>query len=1036
MAEPPLLEIREPGRPVRRVVLDRALEVGRECDGVLLADAGVSRRHVKLLPSPLGLSVVDLGSRNGTLLNGVALLNRTNLEPGDVLRLGATELVVVSPVPARVVDPEAKLTMIGALLPQQSMPVPAPPALPPPPVVPSKASTFFRWLFTGADPAPDMPRFRNYMEIPRRAPIWMWHAVRTGSFLLYIALCIGLFVRPAGAQFAFFKVIIPILPILFFVAPGLWRNICPLAAANQAPRWFGFTKAGTTPKWLGRRAYVIAIVLFFGIAGARLAVFNANAKATGVLLSITILNAFIAGVAFKGKSGWCSSICPLLPLQRVYGQTPFVLVGNSHCSTCVACTKNCYDFKPQVAYQADLHDPDPEWSAPRKLFASALPGFVLGFFTLLVHHGSNWHLYGRLALYFGGSIASFFAIQALLPISLALLIALFGAAAINIFYWYGGVIAASSFHTITGVSAPWLRWPIRLVVLVLSLIWISRTYWSERHFEEESAPARPLIEITPVAAKALEDKAAADQIEVRFQPDDKPVGAELGMSLLEIAEREGLPIEAGCRLGVCGADPVAVLAGMECVSEPEEEELNTLRRLGLAPSTRMACCARVQSGSVKVSLTPERGEPGGGVKPTQFDRSITSVVVLGNGIAGVTASDFVRRGHPDCEIHLIGQESHVLYNRMGISRLVYGRSAMTGLYLLAEDWYAENGVTAWLNTIVSSIDVRARHVVLGTGEVINFDRLILAMGSSSTEPPLQGFGKPGSFVLRSAADAMELRSYAQRHACRTAVVAGGGLLGLEAAYAMHELGLHVTVLERGKRLLSKQVDERCSALVQSHFDRLGMQVLYGAETESLGGGERIDSVVLKDGRTIPCDAFLAAIGIRPNAKIAKDAGVAVNRGVLVNDRMETNVPGVFAAGDIAEHDGLVLGLWPIAAKQGEVAAANALGGDERLVAEIPATILKGVGLELTSIGQVVPGEGDEVIVSENARLPSYRRLIVSRGVLTGALVLGHHPDDLAAATAAVKKRVLLDEPTLAQLRAGNWLVLKDSSRRPVGAGAH
>ena len=129
--------------------------------------------------------------------------------------------------------------------------------------------------------------------------------------------------------------------------------------------------------------YLIAIILFFGIAGARLALFNTNGTATGILLSVTIINAFIAGVSFKGKSGWCSSMCPLLPLQRVYGQTPFVLVANTHCSTCVACTKNCYDFKPQVAYQADLYDPDPQWSAPRKLFASALPGFVLGFLSRL-----------------------------------------------------------------------------------------------------------------------------------------------------------------------------------------------------------------------------------------------------------------------------------------------------------------------------------------------------------------------------------------------------------------------------------------------------------------------------------------------------------------------------------------------------------------------------------------------------------------------------------------------------------------------------
>ena len=407
------------------------------------------------------------------------------------------------------------------------------------------------------------------------------------------------------------------------------------------------------------------------------------------------------------------------------------------------------------------------------------------------------------------------------------------------------------------------------------------------------------------------------------------MSAEAGLSLLEVAERNGQPLEAGCRMGVCGADPIAVLDGMGCLSPAEEEELNTLRRLGLAANTRMACCARLQSGPVTVSLTPEPGDASA-TTPIHFDRSIASVVVLGNGIAGVTAADFIRRGHPDCEIHLVGGESHVLYNRMGISRLVYGRSAMQGLFLLGEQWYDEHGITAWLNTVATRIDVPTKRVFLGTGDTLSYDRLVLAMGSSSVEPPIAGFDRPGSFVMRDAGDAIAIRAYVQQHGCRDAVVAGGGLLGLEAAHALHELGLRVTVLERGERLLARQIDERCSELVHNYFDAIGLRVLYGAETVALGGEGAETTAVLKDGRELPSQVFLAAIGIRPNVELARDAGIAVNRGIVVDDRMATSAPGVFAAGDIAEHNGMVLGLWPIAAKQGEVAAVNALGGDEAL----------------------------------------------------------------------------------------------------------
>jgi NAD(P)H-nitrite reductase large subunit len=290
--------------------------------------------------------------------------------------------------------------------------------------------------------------------------------------------------------------------------------------------------------------------------------------------------------------------------------------------------------------------------------------------------------------------------------------------------------------------------------------------------------------------------------------------------------------------------------------------------------------------------------------------------------------------------------------------------------------------------------------------------------------------------MRSAADAMQIRAYKQQYACREAIVAGGGLLGLEAAYALYELGLHVTVLERGKRLLAKQIDPRCSELVQAHFDRLGIDVAYGAESDALRGVNgtktgRIETLTLKDGRVLPCEIFLAAVGIKPNVDLAAAAGIAVNRGVLVDDRMQTSVPGVFAAGDLAEHDGLVLGLWPIAAKQGEVAAVNALGGDARLTAEIPATILKGVGLELSSVGRFEEEDADMVITHEDANAPSYRRLVISRGVVVGAIVLGHHPDDLAAATSAVKKRMLLGPDQIAALRAGDWQALKPGARQPV-----
>ncbi|MBJ8348806.1 FAD-dependent oxidoreductase [Antrihabitans sp. YC2-6] len=1014
----PVVEIREWGRRPRRIELSGPILVGRDCAGENLADTEVSREHLRIVPSPTALSVVDLGSRNGTTLNGVALHGRADLRLGDVLRLGHSEIIVISVPTVRGAEKAAPEPESDHDSTRLGIRVGAPP--PPRAAVEPTRMVALAERVLGIDPTGKRELFPAYTDLPKKLPLLAWQAIRVVSILTYLFVIVLLFVRPAAGLFIFFGVIVPVLPALFLVAPGLWRNICPLAATNQIPRVLGFTRALNPPDWVRNRGYLVAMALFFGIAGSRLAGLDQSAAATGVVLALVATVAFTGGYVFKGKSGWCSSICPLFPLQRAYAQTPFVTVPNSHCPSCVGCAKNCYDFKPRAAYQADLVDPDRSWTAQRKLFVAALPGFILGFFTAVGQDLPALEKYGLLGLFVLVSVGSYFAIEAVSPLSPAMVAIGYAAAALNIFYWFVGPVVASSFAEVTGIEVAWLRWLISTAVAVVTLLWIARTRVTELQFAWTSGtrtdPVR-LLPLEPVAAAGGEGAAR-----VRFGTDGVPVAAEVGTSLLEIAEKNKQPIEAGCRMGVCGADPVAVLDGMSCLSAPEQDEQNTLRRLGLGKTTRMACCARIESGTVTMSLTPEPGD-GAGAKPTRYDRSIVSVVVIGGGIAAVTAADFVRRGHPDCEIHLVGRESHALYNRMGISRLVYGRSAMQGLYLLPEQWYDDHGVHAWLNTMARRIDVPSQRVLLGTGEALPYDRLILAMGSSATVPPTPGLDREGSFVLREAGDAMRIRAYAQQHDCRRAVVAGGGLLGLEAAYSLHLLGLQVTVLERGDRLLSRQIDPRCSEHVAQHFKNQGIEILRRAETDRVVGAPGVTGALLKDGRELPCDVFLTAVGVRPNADLAREAGIPVGKGVLVDDRMRTRTRWVYAAGDVAEHDGHVWGLWPVAVEQAEAAAVNALGGEMVLTSETPATILKGVDLELFSIGKVTPAATDEVIVIDRPARRSYRRLILTHGRVVGATVLGHHPADVTAAQKAVKSRTQVAPTAVNALRAGDWSVL-------------
>ena len=205
----------------------------------------------------------------------------------------------------------------------------------------------------------------------------------------------------------------------------------------------------------------------------------------------------------------------------------------------------------------------------------------------------------------------FFVLIALVPRAEPLLVAVWGAVAICLFYWFGVDVLAGGITTLFGVDATVIRWPIRTVVIGLSVIWVSRTMAAHRRYLAET-PARggPVaLPLPTIRSRSGDDGSAApaESPVVRFGADGEQVTCEVGMSVLEAAERAGRPLEAGCRMGVCGADPIAVLDGAVGLVEPDEDEQNTLRRLGYADNTRMACCARLQSGTVTVALTPDPG---------------------------------------------------------------------------------------------------------------------------------------------------------------------------------------------------------------------------------------------------------------------------------------------------------------------------------------------------------------------------------------------------------------------------------------------
>jgi NADPH-dependent 2,4-dienoyl-CoA reductase/sulfur reductase-like enzyme/ferredoxin len=699
-------------------------------------------------------------------------------------------------------------------------------------------------------------------------------------------------------------------------------------------------------------------------------------------------------------------------------------VANSHCTPCVGCTKNCYDFNPKVANLADMYDDNPYFSNYRRFFMGAFPGFILAF--VLVPNPpsiSILAIYGQFLVYMLVSVGSFFILDSFIKVTSIKFTTLYAAAALNIFYWF---VFPGWFNALFGVATPVaLLWLVRVALLAVSLWWVVRSYRKEPIFVEQLMPPTETHVSARVTSALRRAASREDQTEVTFMlPEERHFATVLGRSVLEMAERNDLPIEPGCRMGVCGADPIVILQGMDNLSEMKAEERSTLERLGLGRNCRMACMARI-NGPVIATLDLSQAEAAM-VDDGDFhyDEKVKHVVIVGNGIAGVTAADYVRRYHPDCEINLIGKESHHLYNRMAISRLIYGRSAMSGLYLQPEEWYEKQKIHTWLNTLVAQVDPKEKRVKLATGECLPYDRLILTTGSSSFVPPIGGFGLPGTFVLREAEDAIRLRAFAQQHRAQYAVVSGGGLLGLEAAYALYKIGLDVTVFERGPYLLRRQLDERGGDYLRRYLESLGLHIVVQAECMEITGNGRVTEAILQDGRSYRCDILLVAVGIRSNLELAQDLGLAGKRGIVVNEQMQTSLPDVYAAGDVCEFEGEVMGLWTVAVQQAKVAAINAAGGQQRYEKIVPVTALKVVGVDLTSIGRFQPQSADEIeIALEESGENRYRKLLVADGKIVGAILLGY-PLDAPNVTQAIKEGVDVT-PYLEALQAGNWSVLGD-----------
>ena len=928
--------------------------------------------------------------------------------------------------------------------------------------------------------------FANYMQLPAVLPKVVWHALRKASVISALAVAALLVLEPEMGLPLFWGLIIPALPLVFMFMPGLWRNLCPLATSNQIPRRHKFMRAATHRTLPPGIAYPIGVTLLIvGVIGRRL-LFNVSGIATAALIVGAMVAAFAGGLLFKGKSGWCSSICPLLPVQRLYGQTPFVKIANTQCEPCVGCAKNCYDFNPGAAYLADQYDDNPAYRNVRRFFAAVFPGLVLGYYLVPpVAEIGPLSIVAQMLAYLAGSLMLFTLLDLLVGKTRNLTPVAFGAVAFSLFYWFSAPIIMQTLSLLTGETFDVeIIGAFRATVIVGGLVWIARSLHVERLFlrDQVRKSASGDIRLAPIVIETVRlnrdalmlsrhrekpvRPAAAEGIQVsQPAPLDGPVAqprlglpnaptaravpasnaAELciaplgtttpirnGQTLLDVLESCGAAINAGCRAGACGADPIAVTGGADRLAPIGSDERATLLRLGCADNTRLACMARVRNaGPITVELKPHaRGAAAAAAaapasaappKAIEFDREIRRVVIIGNGVAGLTAADHVRRNHPECEIHLIGRENHNAYNRMAIAKLISTPTGVSGLQLLPEQWYAEHRITAWINTHVTKLDPKRREVILATRKTLTYDRLILATGSAARLPPLAGYKGDGTFVLRDADDAMAIRDHIQRRGGAEAVVLGAGLLGLEAAQALTQLGVRVKVLAKTAQILDRQIDAPASELLCAHLATKNIDVVRKATVRCLDRDEQghLVAVTLEGGRRLRADALVVCTGAQANVELARTAQLAVGSGITVDAQMRTSEPWIYAAGDAAEFEGESFGLWSVAAEQGEIAALNALGGKRIYRGHVPVTALKVSGIDLRSAGAVhARRAGEFELTQHDLTLGAYRKLVVADGKLVGAVLVGS-ADEADEVVRAVRERAAVSTLS-ALLQRGTW----------------
>ena len=373
------------------------------------------------------------------------------------------------------------------------------------------------------------------------------------------------------------------------------------------------------------------------------------------------------------------------------------------------------------------------------------------------------------------------------------------------------------------------------------------------------------------------------------------------------------------------------------------------------------------------------------------------LIVIGNGVAGVTTARFVAERDPSIDVTIYSQEAYPYYPRPRLIDLLAGRVSADAMALYPPDWYETRRLRTLMKRRVVQVDREAQRVLLDDGSSDSYDRLLLATGAHGWVPPIKGADTAGVFTLRTMDDALSILDCLGE--TQRIVMLGGGRLGLDTGAALRARDESVCVVEMLPWLLPRQLDAAGAAVLTRTLEESGMEIVTGDICTWIEGPDRVRRVHLKSGRVIDADMIIVSAGVRCNIELARGAGLDCGRGILVNERMQTSDPNIYAVGDVAEFGEVLWCIIPAALTQARVAAEQIVASMTNSVSDrvyqdiVPSTTLKVTGIDLASIGEVNPeGEGFVEVRYSEPDCCVYKKLVIREGRIVGAILLGDRED--------------------------------------------